>query len=57
MIDQADFYEHLKIMEIGGTESASAQCIKDQDGTLLREAERFRARKVRFFDTLLLYST
>lgn len=33
--DQAGFYSHLKKMEIGGKESASAEYAKSEDGRLL----------------------
>ena len=51
--DQADFYKHLKTMNLKGKRDNSSACVKDENGVLLRDIELIRERWVRWFHTLL----
>ena len=51
--DQASFYKHLKTMNLEGKRDRSSECIKDEDGILLRDVEIIIERGVRWFHTLL----
>ena len=51
--DQADFYKHLKTMNLEGKRYRSSTYVKDENGVLLRDVELIRQRWVRWFHTLL----
>ena len=51
--DQADFYTHLKTMNLKGKRDRSSAYVKGENGVLLRDVELTRERWVRWFYTLL----
>ena len=51
--DQANFYKHLKTMNLEGRRDRSSAYVKDENGVLLRDVEVIRERWVRWFYTLL----
>ena len=50
--DQADFYKHLKTMNLEGKRDRSSAYVKDENGVLLRTVELIRKRWVRWLHTL-----
>ena len=51
--DQADFYKHLKTMNLEGKRDRSSAYVNDEGGVLLRDVQLIRERWVRWFHTLL----
>ena len=51
--DQAEFYKHLKTMNLKGKRDLSSAYVKDENGVLLRDVELVRERWVRWFHTIL----
>ena len=51
--DQADFYKHLKMINLEGKRDSSSAYVKDVNGVLLTNVELIRERWVRWFHTLL----
>ena len=51
--DQADFYKHLKIMNLEWKRNRSSAYVKDEDGVLLRDIDLICERWVRWFHTLI----
>ena len=51
--DQADFYKHLKKMNLKGKRDRSSAYVKDENGVLLRDVGLIRERWVRWFHTLI----
>ena len=51
--DQRGFFRHLKSTEVEETRKVESQCIRDEDGRLLRDKDLIAQRWVRFFHSLL----
>ena len=51
--DQRGFFQHLKSMEVEETRKVDSQCIRDEDGRLLRDKDLIAQRWARFFHSLL----
>ena len=53
MGDQHGFFQNIKSVQLEETKKVELQCVRDEEGTLLRDKGRFRERWVRFFRSLL----
>ena len=55
MGDQHGFFQNIKSVQLEETEKVESQCIRDEEGRLLRDKGRIRERWVRFFRSLFLF--
>ena len=53
MGDQHGFFQTIKSVQLGETKKVESQCVRDEEGRLLRDKGRIRERWVRFFRSLL----
>ena len=53
MGDQHGFFQNIKSVQLEETKKVESQCVRDEEGTLLRDKGRIRERWVRFFRSLL----
>ena len=53
MRDQHGFFQTIKTMQLEETKKVGLQCVRDEEGRLLRDKGRIRERWVRFFHSLL----
>ena len=53
MEDQHGFFQNIKSVQLEETKKVESQCVRDEEGTLLRDKGRIRERWVRFFRSLL----
>ena len=53
MGDQRGFFQNIKSVQLEETKKVESQCIRDEEGSLLRDKGRIRERWVRFFRSLL----
>ena len=53
MGDQHGFFQNIKSVQLEETKKVESQCIRDEEGRLLRDKGRIRERWVRFFRSLL----
>ena len=51
--NQRGFFQHLKSMEVEETRKVEPQCIRDEDGRLLRDKDLINQRWAKFFHSLL----
>ena len=51
--DQCRFFQNVKSMRLGKTKRVESQCIRDEEGRLLRDKGRIRKRWMGFFRSLL----
>ena len=51
--DQRGFFQNIKSVQLGETKKVESECVRDEEGTLLRDKGRIRERWVRFFRSLL----
>ena len=51
--DQHGFFQNIKSVQLEETKKVESQCVRDEEGTLLRDKGRIRGRWVRFFRSLL----
>ena len=51
--DQHGFFQNIKSVHLEETKKVESQCVRDKEGTLLRDKGRIRERWVRFFRSLL----
>ena len=51
--DQHGFFKNIKSVQLEETKKVESQCVRDEEGRLLRDKERIRERLVRFFRSLL----
>ena len=47
------FFQNIKSVQLEETKKVESQCVRDEEGTLLRDRGRIRERWVRFFRSLL----
>ena len=50
--DQPGFFQNIKSVQLEETKKVESQCIRDEEGRLLRDKGRIRERWVRFFRSL-----
>ena len=53
MGDQHGFFQNIKSVQLEEAEKVESQCVRDEEGTLLRDKGRIRERWVIFFRSLL----
>ena len=53
MGDQHGFFQNIKSVQLEETKEVESQCVRDEEGRLLRDKGRIRERWVRFFRSLL----
>ena len=53
MGDQHGFFQNIKSVQLKETNKVESQCVRDEEGRLLRDKWRIRERWVRFFRSLL----
>ena len=53
MGDQHGFFQNIKSVQLEETKKVEPQCIRDEEGRLLRDKGRIRERWVRFLRSLL----
>ena len=53
MVDQHGFFQNIKSVQLEETKKVESQCVRDEEGRLLRDKGRIRERWVRFFRSLL----
>ena len=53
MGDQHGLFQNIKSVQPEETKKVESQCVRDEEGTLLRDKGRIRERWVRFFRSLL----
>ena len=53
MGDQHGFFQNIKSVQLEETKKVESQCVRDEQGRLLRDKGRIRERWVRFFRSLL----
>ena len=53
MGDQHGFFQNIKSVQLEETKKVESQCVRDEEGALLRDKGRIRERWVRFFRSLL----
>ena len=53
MGDQHGFFQNIKSVQLEETKKVESQCVRDEEGRLLRDKGRIRERWVRFFRSLL----
>ena len=53
MGDQHEFFQNIKSVQLEETKKVESQCVRDEEGRLLRDKGRIRERWVRFFRSLL----
>ena len=53
MGDQHGFFQNIKLVQLEETKKVESQCVRDEEGRLLRDKGRIRERWVRFFRSLL----
>ena len=53
MGDQHGFFQNIKSVQLEETKKLESQCVRDEEGRLLRDKGRIRERWVRFFRSLL----
>ena len=53
MGDQHGFFQNIKSVQLEETKKLESQCVRDEEGRLLRDKARIRERWVRFFRSLL----
>ena len=53
MGDQHGFFQNIKSVQLEETKKVESQCVRDEEGRLLRDKGRIRKRWVRFFRSLL----
>ena len=53
MGDQHGFLQNIKSVQLEETKKVESQCVRDEEGRLLRDKGRTRERWVRFFRSLL----
>ena len=51
--DQHGFFQNIKSVQLEETKKVESQCVRDEEGRLLRDKGRIRERWVRFFRSLL----
>ena len=51
--DQHGFFQNIKSVQLEETKKVESQCVRDEEGRLLRDKRRIRERWVRFFRSLL----
>ena len=51
--DQHGYFQNIKSMQLEETKKVESQCVRDEEGRLLRDKGRIRERWVRFFRSLL----
>ena len=51
--DKRGFFQHFKSMEMKETRKVESQCIRDEDGRLLRDKDLITKRWARFFPSQL----
>ena len=51
--DQHGFFQNIKSVQLEETKKVESQCVRDEEGRLLRDKWRIRERWVRFFGSLL----
>ena len=49
MGDQHEFFQNIEWVQLEETKKAESQCVRDEEGRLLRDKGRIRERWVRFF--------
>ena len=49
MGDQHGFFQNIKSVQLEETKKVESQCVRDEEGRLLRDKGRIRERWVRFF--------
>ena len=47
--DQHGFFQNIKSVQLEETKKVESQCVRDEEGILLRDKGRIRKRWVRFF--------
>ena len=53
MGDQHGFFQNIKSVQLEETKKVESQCVRDEEGRLLRDKGRIGERRVRFFRSLL----
>ena len=53
MGDQHGFFQNIKSVQLEETKKVESQCVREEEGRLLRDKGRIRERWVRFFRSLL----
>ena len=53
MRDQHGFFQNIKSVQLEETKKVESQCVRDEEGRLLRDKGRICERWVRFFRSLL----
>ena len=53
MGDQHGFFQNIKSVQLEETKKVESQCVRDEEGRMLRDKGRIRERWVRFFRSLL----
>ena len=53
MGDQHRFFQNIKSVQLEETKKVESQCVRDEEGSLLRDKGRIREKCVRFFRSLL----
>ena len=53
MGDQHGFFQNIKSVQLEETKKMESQCVRDEEGRLLRDKGRIRERWVRLFRSLL----
>ena len=53
MGDQHGFFQNIKSVQLEETKKVESQCVRDEEGRLLRDKGRLRERWLRFFRSLL----
>ena len=53
MRDQHGFFQNIKSVQLEDKKTAKSQCVRDEEGRLLRDTGRIRERWMRFFRSLL----
>ena len=53
MGDQHGFFQNIKSVQLEETKKVESQCVRDEEGRLLRDKGRIRERWLRFFRSLL----
>ena len=51
--DQHGYFQNIKSVQLGETKKVESQCVRNEEGRLLRDKGRIRERWVRFFRSLL----
>ena len=51
--DQHGYFQNIKSVQLGEAKKVESQCVRNEEGRLLRDKGRIRERWVRFFRSLL----